>query len=64
MEIYIYIFKDFIYLYLQSGEGDKPQCEIETFISCFLHAPQLGTGPTTQALTQPGIEPATFRFMG
>ena len=50
----LFFFKDFIYLFLQMGEGKeggKHQCVRETSNSCFLHSPQPGIEPETQACT-------------
>ena len=50
----LFFFKDFIYLFLQMGEGKEGgthQCVRETSNSCFLHSPQPGIEPETQACT-------------
>ena len=46
-------FKDFLYLFLERGEGRERGREIlimrETLVGCLLHTSRLGTKPTTQA---------------
>ena len=51
--------KDFIYLFLETGEGrekerQKHLCERETFACCLLHVLALGPGLATQACALTG----------
>ena len=71
---FIFFFLDFIYLFIERGEGKKEGREGnihvlgETSISCLSHAPNLAynLGPGLQPRHMPwwGIEPVTFWFSG
>ena len=50
-----YFLKDFIYLFLEKGEGREKEGGRETSVcGCLSHAPLLGTRPATQARALPG----------
>ena len=50
----IYLFKDFIYLSLDRGEGRKKDRERNINVWLPFTCPQLGTWPTTQACALTG----------
>ena len=58
---WIYFFKDFIYLFLERGEGREKERERNINVWLPLMHPQLGTWPTTQACSLTGNRLATFR---
>ena len=55
--------KDFIYLFLEKGEGKEKERESNTDQLAHAHS-QLGIWPATQACALMGIKPATFWFVG
>ena len=63
----LFFLKDFIYLFLERGEGrekekEKHRCARETSISCLLHAPTWGPGLQPRHVLWLGIELVTFWF--
>ena len=65
------IFKDFIYLFLERGEGRKKErerninaCMRDTSTSCHSHAPNWGPGLKPRHVLWLRIEPETFQFTG
>ena len=60
-----YIFlKDFIYLFLESGEGREKERERNILCGCLSHTPYLGPDLQPRHMPQLGIEPATHWFTG
>ena len=56
LETFIFfLFKDFIYLFLE-GKGGWERGRETSMCGCLLHAPPLGTWPTTQACALPGSQ--------
>ena len=57
-----YVFRDFIYLFLERGGGRKGR---ETSMcGCLSHAPHKGPGQQSRHVPQQGIEPAILWFAG
>ena len=54
--------KDFIYLFLERGEGREKGRE--TWIGCLSYVPRPGTELQPRRAPCPETEPATFRFAG
>ena len=50
----VYIFKDFIYLFLERGEGREKERERDINVWMFLKCPLLETWPTIQACALSG----------
>ena len=65
---FIYVFclfkKDFIYLFLERGEGEKKERERNIHVWLPLEYPLLGTQPKSRYVPWQGIEPATLWFIG
>ena len=51
---YVFIFKDFIYSFLERGEGREKERERNINVWLSLECPLLGTRPTTQAFALTG----------
>ena len=64
IKLFLFIFKDFIYLLLNRGEGGEKERERNINVWLFLAHPPPGTWPTTQACAWLGIEPAALWFTG
>ena len=67
--IYCFFKKDFMYLFLERGEGrekegEKHPCARDTSRSYLLHTPNWGPGPHYRPMPWLGIEPVTFQFAG
>ena len=60
----LFFFKDFIYLFLDRGEGREKERERNINVWLPLVNPLCGTWPTTQACALTGIELATLWFSG
>ena len=54
-----YFLKDFIYLFLERGEG-RERGRDTSMCDCLSHAPNLGPGLQPRHVPQLGIEPATL----
>ena len=62
--LWLLFLKDFIYLFLERGEGWEKVRERNTNVWLPFMRPLLGTWPATQAYAWLGIKPATFWFAG
>ena len=61
------IYKDFIYLFLERGEGRETERKrniVVWEIDYLSHTPNPGPGPQPRHVSWLGIEPATFKFSG
>ena len=58
--------KDFMYLFLERGEGRERKRErnIDARIARFSRAPSWGPGPHPRRMPWLGIQPATLQFAG
>ena len=59
LNLFFFFFKDFIYLFLEKGEGREKEME-RNINPLTLTRPQQGTWPATQALSWLGIDWQTF----
>ena len=61
---YTFLFKDFIYLFLERGKGGRNRGRETSMCGCFSHTLNWGPGPQPRHVPWLGIEPATLWFAG
>ena len=61
----IFFLRFYLFIFRERGkEGQKHWCARETLMCCLLHTPNRRPGPQPRHVLWPGIEPATFWFVG
>ena len=63
LKLSLFLFKDFIYLFLERGEGQKRGIET-SMCGCPLHTPYWGPNLQPKHVPLLGIKPATLWFAG
>ena len=59
-----FVFKDLIFRKRERERGEKCLCEREALMGCLSHAPQPGTGLTTQARVLTGDQTSDLSLCG